>query len=194
MCTILIVDDDVETRETLADHLRDQGHSVLLAMNGCHALELLELGRSTRADPCVALVDLAMPVMDGWALLAALDRGGSWRKLQVIVSSGSDFLERPLSFAHAVLLWPKPLDPDRLRHIQDQCPIHGSPSRPAAQADQEIAVVADCARVAGPRSIESAARERAPRHAGAGKSLRRTIRPGPSRTRKAGKAGAQRVK
>jgi hypothetical protein len=29
--------------------------------------------------------------MDGWALLARLDRDGSWRKLEVITSSGSDF-------------------------------------------------------------------------------------------------------
>jgi CheY-like chemotaxis protein len=118
------VDDDVDTRETLADQLRDEGHSTLLAMNGCHALELLELGRGMGAPPCLALVDLTMPVMDGWALLAALDRDGSWRKLQVIVSSGADISERPLSFAHSMVAWPKPIDPDKLARIQDQCPLH----------------------------------------------------------------------
>jgi CheY-like chemotaxis protein len=134
VCTILIVDDDVDTRETLADNLRGQGHSVLLAMNGSHALELLELGRSMGADPCLALVDLTMPVMDGWALLAALDRDGSWRKLQVIVSSGADLSERPLSFAHALLVWPKPIDPEKLARIQDHCPLHESLSNELAAA------------------------------------------------------------
>jgi CheY-like chemotaxis protein len=128
VCTILIVDDDVDTRETLADHLREQGHSVLMAMNGCHALEVLELGRSIGTDPCLAIVDLTMPVMDGWALLAALDRDGSWRRLQVIVSSASDLSERPLSFAHAIAVWPKPIDPNKLARIQDQCPVHASTS------------------------------------------------------------------
>jgi CheY-like chemotaxis protein len=172
VCTILIVDDDVDTREALADNLGGEGHSVLLAMNGCHALELLELGRSMGVGPCLALVDLTMPVMDGWALLAALDRDGSWRKLQVIVSSGSDLSQRPLSFAHAIAVWPKPIDLNKLRHIQDRCPIHGFPSRPAAQADPEIALLEDVARVVGPRSTESAAREPAPRRAGAGKAGR----------------------
>jgi CheY-like chemotaxis protein len=126
VCTILIVDDDVDTRETLAGNLREHGHSVLLAMNGRHALELLGLGRSMGTEPCLALVDLTMPVMDGWALLAALDRDGSWHRLQVIVSSGTDVSERRLSYPHAIVLWPKPLDPEKLARIQDQCPLHAS--------------------------------------------------------------------
>jgi len=126
VCTILIVDDDVDTREAVGENLREHGHSVLLAMNGRHALELLDLGRSTGTEPCLALVDLTMPVMDGWALLAALDRGGSWRKLKVIVSSGADISERPLSYAHAIVVWPKPLDPEKLARIRDKCPVHAS--------------------------------------------------------------------
>jgi CheY-like chemotaxis protein len=142
VCTILIVDDDVDTRETLADCLRDQGHSVWLAMNGSHALELLELGRSMGADPCFALVDLRMPVMDGWALLAALDRDGAWRKLQVIVSSATDVSERPLSFAHAVVVWPKPIDSDKLARIQHLCPVHSSVAlNPVASVDAAIAAM-----------------------------------------------------
>jgi CheY-like chemotaxis protein len=142
VCTILIVDDDVDTREAIADCLRNHGHSVLLAMNGSHALELLELGRSMGADPCLALVDLRMPVMDGWALLAALDRDGSWRKLQVIISSATDVSERPLSFAHAVVVWPKPIDPEKLARIQDQCPVHSSAaSNPVAAVQATIAAV-----------------------------------------------------
>jgi CheY-like chemotaxis protein len=134
VCTVLIVDDDVDTREALAGLLRGQGHSVLLAMNGSHALELLELGRSMGAEPCVALLDLMMPVMDGWAFLAALDRDGSWRRLRVIVSSGSDLSARPLSFAQPIEVWPKPIDLRNLAHIQDRCPVHDSARSPKAHA------------------------------------------------------------
>jgi CheY-like chemotaxis protein len=139
------VDDDVDTREALADELGDDGHSILLALNGCHALELLELGRARGNAPCVALVDLTMPVMDGWALLAALDRDGSWRRLQVIVSSGTDLSERPLSFAHKIVVWPKPIDPDKLARIQDQCPLHALTPNSVAAADSAISS-ADAAR------------------------------------------------
>jgi len=138
MCTVLIVDDDVDTREALAERLRDVGHSVLLAMNGSHALDLLASSRHLGAPPCVALIDLQMPVMDGWELLAALERDGSWRKLQVIVSSGSAISEGPVVFAHAKLVWEKPIDLDRLDKIQDQCPVHGRAVNRMASADREI--------------------------------------------------------
>jgi CheY-like chemotaxis protein len=141
MCTVLIVDDDVDTRETLAERLREVGHSVLLAMNGCHALDLLDLSRSMGVPPCLALVDLRMPVMDGWELLAALERDGSWRRLQVIISSGSGYSDRPVAFAHTRLVWEKPIDPSKLERIQDQCPVHARQPDTIASADPTMRLV-----------------------------------------------------
>src|SRR6476620_4333484 len=100
----------MDTREAIADNLREVGHAVLLAVNGCHALELLDLARSVATLPCLAVVDLSMPVMNGWELLEALDRDGSWHHLRVIVSSASSPSEHQLSFGHTVLVWPKPID------------------------------------------------------------------------------------
>ena len=59
---ILVVDDDAEIRESLSDLLSDEGHLVRAAANGKEALELL---RQTPA-PCMILLDLMMPVMNGW--------------------------------------------------------------------------------------------------------------------------------
>ena len=63
---VLIVDDDLDIREVLADTLQDRGFNVITAANG---LEALELVRSMPAPPSVILLDLMMPVMDGYGFL-----------------------------------------------------------------------------------------------------------------------------
>jgi CheY-like chemotaxis protein len=62
-CTgILVVDDDPDIRESLKEVLQDEGYTVSCVANGREALEYLQ--KSPR--PCVILLDLMMPVMDGW--------------------------------------------------------------------------------------------------------------------------------
>jgi CheY-like chemotaxis protein len=58
---VLVVDDDVDFRESLRDVLRDEGYAVTMAANGQEALDLLPgLKR-----PCGIILDLEMPVMNG---------------------------------------------------------------------------------------------------------------------------------
>jgi CheY-like chemotaxis protein len=59
---LLIVDDDSDIRETLAEVLTDEGFDVTAASNGLEALRLLRAG----FRPCVIVLDLMMPVMDGF--------------------------------------------------------------------------------------------------------------------------------
>src|SRR4051794_23983356 len=59
---VLVVDDDVSIRGFLAEALRDEGYEVQTAGNGHDALALLREWR-----PDLILLDLMMPVMDGWA-------------------------------------------------------------------------------------------------------------------------------
>jgi CheY-like chemotaxis protein len=59
---VLIVDDDKELRDCLADLLEDEGYDVATAANGAEALAYLE--RHQR--PSLILLDLMMPVMNGW--------------------------------------------------------------------------------------------------------------------------------
>jgi two-component system chemotaxis response regulator CheY len=66
MPTVLVVDDDADTRELERMALELGGFNVRLAVNGADALELLGDVR-----PCVILLDLMMPVMDGLAFLEA---------------------------------------------------------------------------------------------------------------------------
>jgi CheY-like chemotaxis protein len=60
--TILLVEDDYQIRESLADLLEERGFSVVTCPNGHAALERLRWG----LRPRVILLDLRMPVMTGW--------------------------------------------------------------------------------------------------------------------------------
>lgn len=63
---VLVVDDDVEIREMLRIALTEEGYPVLVASDGAAALALVEQHR-----PGVILLDMRMPVMDGWAFARA---------------------------------------------------------------------------------------------------------------------------
>ena len=102
--TVLVVDDDYDLRETLRDVLEDEGYLVQTAANGQEALDCLHDG----SVPEVVLVDLMMPVMDGWHFLDELQRDSSLADIPVVVMSASRdggrslddkvFLSKPLDY------------------------------------------------------------------------------------------------
>lgn len=67
---LLLVEDDADLRDSLAQLLHEEGYRVVQARNGREALDLLAGIR-----PFVILLDLMMPEMDGEEFLAALTRG-----------------------------------------------------------------------------------------------------------------------
>jgi CheY-like chemotaxis protein len=103
MATILVVEDDPEIRELVAELLRDEGYAVESAANGQEALERLQTpGRL----PCVMLLDLMMPVLSGPELLEIMAEDRRLAALPVVVISAmSDgsvpgvrrFLRKPVS-------------------------------------------------------------------------------------------------
>lgn len=82
---ILLVDDDLALRETLAEFLRERGFEVACAGDGRQALDVL----GARPPPSVILLDLAMPVMDGWAFRDAQRNDPRWAQIPTIVLSAS---------------------------------------------------------------------------------------------------------
>lgn len=60
---ILVVDDDPDIRDSLREVLEDEGYDVATVGNGREALDYL---KQASPRPCVILLDLMMPVMDGW--------------------------------------------------------------------------------------------------------------------------------
>jgi CheY-like chemotaxis protein len=61
---LLVVDDDRETRETLRTVLENEGYTVAVAANGAEAMHKLE-----ERPPRLVLLDLMMPIVDGWEVL-----------------------------------------------------------------------------------------------------------------------------
>jgi len=82
---VLVVDDDADTRERLQALLRREGWSVATAENGAVALE--EVARET---PCLILLDLMMPEMDGFTFLRELRARAEWCAIPVVVLTAKD--------------------------------------------------------------------------------------------------------
>jgi CheY-like chemotaxis protein len=84
--SVLLVDDDEDTREALSELLRAEGFSVATAQNGREAIRWL---RETHPAPSVVLLDLMMPVMDGNEFLRAKQIDPAISLLPVVVMSAS---------------------------------------------------------------------------------------------------------
>ena len=110
--SILIVDDDPVNRLTLTYQLELEGHSVTAATNGRQALAML---RSAPID--LVLLDLVMPELDGFGVLAELKQDSALRDIPVIMISASDELESVVQCIEmgAVDYLPKPANPTLLR-------------------------------------------------------------------------------
>ena len=100
--TVLVVEDDPDLRETMAMLLKHSGYQVTTANNGREALDLL---RST-PHPGVMLLDLRMPVMDGWELAAIMAEDRTLSGIPIIVASASD----PAPTQGVMKVFRKPLD------------------------------------------------------------------------------------
>ena len=86
--TVLLVEDDKEAREIMARTLKKSGWAVAEAENGQEALDILD-----SLQPRLILLDLMMPVMDGFDFLAALRARPEWRHISVIVITAKDLTE-----------------------------------------------------------------------------------------------------
>ena len=85
---LLVVDDEPANRDLLSRHLRHEGYSVELAVDGREALELVG-----KRSYDLVLTDLIMPGLDGYQLLAALKSDPAHRHLPVLVISAYEDVE-----------------------------------------------------------------------------------------------------
>ncbi len=84
MGPILIVDDEFGIVEAVRDLLSDEGYPTAIALNGREALE-----RMAEERPALVLLDYMMPVMNGPALLEAMQRDAALRDVPVVMMSAS---------------------------------------------------------------------------------------------------------
>lgn len=103
---VLVVDDDAGIRDLLGGLLAEEGYNVAAARNGREALDLLR----KRADlgPHVILLDLMMPVLDGYAVMEALAANPQLRDSHalVVMSAAQRLSDGHFDLANALL--PKP--------------------------------------------------------------------------------------
>ena len=105
---ILIVDDDDDVRQTLTELLEDEGYKAVGAGNGVEALQQLQ--RSPL--PCVILLDLTMPVMDGLQFREEQIRDGRLSAIPVVVITAGGRLGKTPPLGMPVMT--KPFDIDAL--------------------------------------------------------------------------------
>jgi CheY-like chemotaxis protein len=96
--TILVVEDDEDTRASLRDLLEDHGYQVDTASNGRDAQRYL----LHRPAPACMLVDLWMPLMDGWALTAEISSGRLPRVPVIVVTAAEPYWGYPAPISRVV--------------------------------------------------------------------------------------------
>lgn len=84
-CRVLLIEDDAPTREMTRRTLEKSGMTVIEAENGLVALQKL-----AHEIPCIIMLDLMMPVMDGFQFAVELRKKEEWRSIPVIVLTAKD--------------------------------------------------------------------------------------------------------
>jgi CheY-like chemotaxis protein len=108
----MLVDDDPSTRALIETCLDTEGYDVLTASNGREALALLQ-----EEAPCLMVVDLNMPVMDGAELRRQQLRTPSVSAIPFILVSADDNAKRIALDLGIDEVIPKPFDADRLLRV-----------------------------------------------------------------------------
>ncbi len=121
-CCVLIVDDDEGIRDALVVALTDEGYRVTCAGNGEVALAQLRSGK--HPPPCLILLDLMMPVMDGLEFRARQLDDPDLARIPIAVMTAGTV---PAAMARLPLVG-KPLRFDKLTGMLRKCADHGRPS------------------------------------------------------------------
>jgi CheY-like chemotaxis protein len=80
---ILVVEDDTSIRELLVELLESEGYGVASAVNGLEGLKILQ----SESNPDLILIDLMMPVMDGYSFRTEQLKNPIWSKIPTVVMS-----------------------------------------------------------------------------------------------------------
>jgi CheY-like chemotaxis protein len=113
---ILVVDDDADLREALVAGLEREGHQVIAATDGERALQLLRWG----IVPDVIMLDLMMPVMDGWEFRRQQLTDPTLAPIPVIVVSADPEARRLLGSPGVRAVLAKPVDFETLLGALDR--------------------------------------------------------------------------
>jgi adenylate cyclase len=129
---VLVIDDDATARELIADHLKAEGFSVVTAAGG---VEGLKLARELR--PTAITLDVIMPDLDGWSVLAALRQDPQLADIPVIMITIVDEHRRGVALGAAGYLT-KPIDRERLHRLVSRFRAPVPPTRVLVVEDDAV--------------------------------------------------------
>jgi CheY-like chemotaxis protein len=107
---ILIVEDDSALREALELVLSDEGYELLTARDGLEAVNCLKMGNR----PDVILLDLSMPVVNGWEFRMFQKRDPELERIPVVLITAGGYSREEVAWLEPSALVPKPIDLDIL--------------------------------------------------------------------------------
>lgn len=113
---VLVVDDDFDILTTVVQILRDEGYGASGAANGVEAMERLRGGPS----PCLILLDLMMPVMNGWQFRTEQRQDPTFAAIPVIVMSGDAGIDGKAASVGAAGYLKKPIELETLLETVDR--------------------------------------------------------------------------
>jgi DNA-binding response OmpR family regulator len=116
---VLVVDDDPSILDTVTSILRSEGFQVMAAGGGKEALSLIHSWH-----PTLVLLDMRMPVMDGWAVAGAMRESGS--KVPIVVMTAAESAKRWADEIGAAGYLAKPFGLDELLECVEE---HSGPRR-----------------------------------------------------------------
>jgi two-component system, NtrC family, sensor kinase len=129
---VLVIDDDATARELIADHLKAEGFSVVTAAGG---VEGLKLAKELR--PTAITLDVMMPDLDGWSVLAALRQDPDLADIPVIMVTIVDEHRRGIALGAAGYLT-KPIDREKLHRLVSRFRAPEPPTRVLVVEDDAV--------------------------------------------------------
>src|ERR1700687_2694578 len=129
---VLVIDDDATARELIADQLKGEGFSVVTAAGGLEGLK-----RAKELRPIAITLDVMMPDLDGWSVLAALRQDAELAEIPVIMVTIMDEHRRGVALGAAGYLT-KPIDRERLHLLGGRYRSAARPTRILLVEDDAI--------------------------------------------------------
>jgi adenylate cyclase len=129
---VLVIDDDATARELIADHLKAEGFSVVTAVGGVEGLKLAK-----ELSPTAITLDVMMPDLDGWSVLAALRQDPELADIPVIMVTIVDEHRRGIALGAAGYLT-KPIDRERLHRLVSRFRAPEPPTRVLLVEDDAV--------------------------------------------------------
>lgn len=116
---ILVVEDDDLLRNILKIVLTEEGFKVELCPNGQAAIDSLKAAKQDGKLPSMIILDLTMPIVDGWQVAAWLDADPVLRDVPVVVTSATEAHGEAAKKLHADAYLVKPYDTEEILGVVD---------------------------------------------------------------------------